>query len=234
MTRSAEFDDHAVDYQRHHARNIAITGEEPEFFAEYKVADTHAETEAAGVHCDSILDFGAGIGGSIPYFRTHFPHAALTCADVSARSLEMAAARFPGRERMAIIGDGAGLALPDDSFDLCFSACVFHHIAHERHDFWLRELRRVTRPGGLLILFEHNPLNPLTVRAVNTCPFDVNAHLIGARALARAVGAAGWAMPRARYRIFFPGPLAKLRPAERFLTWCPLGAQYYICARKPA
>lgn len=230
---AAEFDEHAAEYREHHARNIAITGEEPEFFSEYKVADTLAMVRKSDARCDAILDFGAGIGGSIPFFRALFPHAALTCADVSVRSLEMAAARYSGRERMTIITETAGLVLPDNSFDLCFSACVFHHIAHERHAFWLNELRRVTRPGGLLIIFEHNPLNPLTVHAVNTCPFDVNAHLIGAKMLTRSIVAAGWARPRVRYRLFFPKVLARLRPIERFLTWCPLGAQYYVCARKP-
>ncbi|MEO9190689.1 MAG: class I SAM-dependent methyltransferase [Acetobacteraceae bacterium] len=234
MAGPVEFDEHAADYQMHHARNIAITGEEPEFFAEYKIADALGAARREGIQCNAILDFGAGIGGSIPFFRTHFPSGALTCADVSARSLGMASARFPGDERMVAIDETAGLALPNDSFDLCFSACVFHHIAHERHGFWLRELRRVTRPGGLLIVFEHNPLNPLTVRAVNTCPFDVNAHLIGATALTKSVADAGWQAPRVRYRLFFPRLLAKLRPIERFLTWCPLGAQYYVRARKPA
>lgn len=234
MAGQAEFDEHAADYRKHHARNIAVSGEEPEFFSEYKVADALTVVRERGIRCDTILDFGAGIGGSIPFFRTYFPSGVLTCADPSARSLDMAAARFSGPERMVAIDEDAGLALPDNSFDLCFSACVFHHIAHARHAFWLRELRRVTRPGGLLIIFEHNPLNPLTVRAVNTCPFDVNAHLIGARALARSVADAGWARPRVRYRLFFPRLLAKLRPAERFITWCPLGAQYYVYARRPA
>ena len=51
-----------------------------------------------------------------------------------------------------------------DSFDVVFSACVFHHIPHGEHLNWLQELHRITRPGGLIAIFEHNPLNPLTVR----------------------------------------------------------------------
>ena len=42
------------------------------------------------------------------------------------------------------------------------------------------ELKRVLRAGGACVIFEHNPLNPLTVQAVNTCPFDENAVLIKA------------------------------------------------------
>jgi hypothetical protein len=76
-----------------------------------------------------------------------------------------------------------------------FSACVFHHIPHGEHWGWLRELYRVVRPGGLLSVFEHNPLNPLTLHAVNTCPFDLNARLIQAGQLARQCRAAGWSSP---------------------------------------
>ena len=110
-------------------------------------------------------------------------------------------------------------------FDVAFSACVFHHIPHEEHAHWLEELRRVVRPGGMVAIFEHNPLNPLTVRAVNTCPFDANARLIRARALKRSLRLAGWRRPALRYHVFFPRRLAALRPLEPLLTWLPLGAQ---------
>ncbi len=62
----------------------------------------------------------------------------------------------------------------------------------------LRELHRITRQGGLIAVFEHNPLNPLTVHAVNTCSFDANAKLILARDLARRLRAAGWARNMSR------------------------------------
>jgi hypothetical protein len=109
---------------------------------------------------------------------------------------------------------------------------VFHHIPHEEHVTWLKELHRITRAGGLIAIFEHNPLNPLTVHAVNTCPFDENAKLIFARSLAKRLSAAGWASPRIQYNLFFPRGLAGLRPLEAGLGWLPLGAQYVAFARK--
>jgi SAM-dependent methyltransferase len=130
----------------------------------------------------------------------------------------------------ALLLDGPTIDAPDASFDVAFSACVFHHIPHEEHAHWLEELRRVVRPGGMVAIFEHNPLNPLTVRAVNTCPFDANARLIRARALKRSLGLAGWQRPAVRYHMFFPRRLAALRPIEPFLTWLPLGAQYSALA----
>jgi len=229
----AEFDGVADEYDAQHRANIAITGEEPAFFSGYKVAALPGIARAYGVAVGRILDFGSGIGNSVPFFRQHFPGARLTCADTSARSLEMSRARFPdGGERYALVEDDT-VPAPDASADLAFSACVFHHIPHGEHLRWLGELRRAVRPGGILSIFEHNPLNPLTVRAVNTCPFDANAHLIRAREMARRMRDAGWRDTSIRYHLFFPRALAALRPLEGRLAWCPLGAQYSVTARRP-
>ncbi|MCC7049528.1 MAG: class I SAM-dependent methyltransferase [Alphaproteobacteria bacterium] len=228
--RQAEFDRLADAYHEQHKANVAITGEEPAYFAEYKIADLAALL--AHVPPAAILDFGSGIGNSLPYFRRYFPGVASTCADVSARSIAVSKERFPGPERHVQIG--RTIPLPDASQDVAFSACVFHHIPHEDHPHWLAELRRVTRPGGLLAIFEHNPLNPLTVRAVNTCPLDVNARLIRAGTLRQRAEAAGWRHARIDYRLFFPAALAGLRFLEPSLGWLCLGAQYRLTARRPA
>lgn len=224
-----EFDRFADEYHALHAANVAWSGEQPDFFIDYKVRDAARLVGRASVA--RILDFGAGIGNAVPAFRTHFPGSALTCADVSRRSLAIGAARFPGTARFVAF-DGHELPFDDGHFDLVFAACVFHHIPHEAHDLHLRELTRVLADGGWLVLFEHNPFNPLTVRAVNTCPFDVNARLVRAAALADRCRAAGLEKPLTRYRLFFPRALRLLRSLEPFLYRLPLGAQYYVAARK--
>lgn len=229
----AEFDQLADDYHLQHEKNVAITGESPEFFSEYKISDLSNYIVGANLPATNILDFGSGIGNSIPYFRKYFPGSSLACADVSARSMEVSRSRFPGNENYVLIGNGH-LPLESGSQDVVFSACVFHHIPHSEHLQWLSELRRVTRKGGLLAIYEHNPLNPLTVRAVNTCPLDVNAHLIFAGQMRRRAAAAGWSQARTDYRLFFPAFLAKLRPLEQRLGWLGLGAQYRLLARRAA
>lgn len=226
----AEFDRFADEYQAVHARNIAASGETPEFFAEYKVADVRRRLDRAGLEVSSILDFGTGVGNSIPHLRRFFPGASLAGGDVSRRSLEVAERRFPGQARFVAL-EGDALPFQAGSFDLLFSACVFHHIPPAEHVRWLSELRRVARPGALLAVFEHNPWNPLTVRAVEACPFDEHAALVSAPKLRRRVSRADWAEVSAQYRIFFPRALAVLRPLERVLTSLPLGAQYVVYAR---
>ncbi|SEC60958.1 Methyltransferase domain-containing protein [Rhizobiales bacterium GAS191] len=229
----SEFDQFADEYYEQHRAVIRITGEEPDYFAEYKIRVFHEWTGLLGVSGNDILDFGSGIGNSVPHFRTYFPGAKLTCSDVSRRSLDLAESRFPGPKRSVQI-EGDRIPSPDGAFDAAFSACVFHHIPHDQHRTWLDELYRVTRPGGILAIFEHNPLNPLTVRAVNSCPFDVNAHLIRARDLAAGFRRSGWEKLNISYHVFFPRALAALRPFERRLSRLPLGAQYSIVATKPA
>jgi SAM-dependent methyltransferase len=228
----AEFDLLADEYHDQHAANVAITGEGPEYFAEYKIADLAALIQANGLAAEHILDFGSGIGNSVPYFRKHFGQSDLHCADVSSRSIEIAQTRFPGGEQYVLIGKD--IPLPSHSQDIVFSACVFHHIPHDEHQHWLAELRRVTRPGGLLAIYEHNPLNPLTVRAVNTCPLDVNARLIRGAVMRQRALVSGWTDAHVDYRLFFPSMLKSLRPIERRLGWLALGAQYRMAARCPA
>jgi len=228
----AEFDRFADAYDEQHRANITITGEVPEYFAEYKIRVVSELAHGLGAVA-RILDFGSGIGGSIPHFRRYMPQARLTCADVSQRSLDLAEARFPDLVNGMLI-EHERIPATDASFDMAFSACVFHHIPHREHVHWLRELRRVTRPGGMIVVFEHNPLNPLTVRAVRTCPFDVDARLIRARELAARCHDAGWAHPTVRYHLFFPRTLSLLRPLEHRLRQFPLGAQYSVVAVAPA
>ena len=83
----AEFDKFADEYHALHQKNIRLSGESTEFFAEYKIRDIFElfTNRAHNQNPQQILDFGAGIGTSIPYFLRFFPDASLTCLDVSVR-----------------------------------------------------------------------------------------------------------------------------------------------------
>lgn len=227
----AEFDHIADEYLALHSQNIKSSGESPEFFARYKIEDVSRETTKAGIKAETILDFGSGIGNSLPHFKHFFPSARVTCADVSRRSLDISRSRYRHIPAQYAEIDEFKLPFEDESFDLCFSACVFHHISHSEHEYWLTELKRVTRRNGMLVIFEHNPVNPLTVSAVRNCPFDENAVLMHASTLKQRIARAGWINTEAVYRIFFPGFLSFARPLEKFMRKMPLGAQYFVVAR---
>lgn len=226
-----EFDKFADEYLAMHASNVALTGEDPEYFSRYKIEEIVRLYTRRGLPMPRrILDFGCGIGGSIPHLRSAFPDAEITGLDVSERSLEIAKGRFPDAAKFALY-EGDEIQLPPGSFDLVFSACVFHHIEAAEHDRILRQLRRLTAPQGALIIFEHNPINPVTRYIVATCPFDENAVLIPGRAFARAQKKAGFDRVEVNYTGFFPGALRRLRPLEPMLRSLPVGAQYYTFAR---
>jgi ubiquinone/menaquinone biosynthesis C-methylase UbiE len=226
-----EFDKFADEYRAMHAANIRLSGEDPEYFAEYKVVDIAAELARDGIEPRRALDFGAGVGYSVPFFARHLPAARVTCLDVSRKSLDVGAARHGGAAEFTHF-DGRKIPFADGTFDVALASCVFHHIPHGEHVALLGEVRRVLAPGGRLFVFEHNPLNPLTRHAVNTCEFDEHAELILAPTMRRRVRDAGFAAAAIRYRIFFPHALRGMRRLEAKMTWLPLGAQYYVVARK--
>jgi SAM-dependent methyltransferase len=226
---SAEFDLLADEYHNQHKENIAITGEEPEYFSEFKIAD-FAKYFNNKDEPKTILDFGSGIGNSIQFFRKYFPNSKLYCADISSRSIEISQERFPGDEVYLQIGDQ--IPMPDKSFDAIFTACVFHHIPHDDHSKWLSELKRILRPDGVIAIYEHNPLNPLTMHAVNTCPIDVNAKLIRAGVMRLNMLRNGWRDINIEYKLFFPASLKLLRPIEKYLRKFFLGAQWRLIAKK--
>jgi SAM-dependent methyltransferase len=228
----AEFDRFAEEYTATHADNIRLSGEDPSYFARYKIEEVRRRWDAAGrAEPSRVLDFGTGIGNSLSHLARLFPGAEITGLDVSARSLEVAEGRFPGVATLVRYEGRGPMPLADARFDLVFSACVFHHIDAAEHGPILAELRRVLAPGGWLVIFEHNPVNPATRHIVATCPFDEHAVLLAAPTLRRREEDAGFQDVSVSYTGFFPGPLRALRPLERFMTALPIGAQYYTVAR---
>lgn len=229
--KNSEFDQFADEYTTTLKSGLGSSGEGPEFFASYKVDDVASHVASLGLEPLRVLDFGCGVGSSLPHFQRHFPGAPLTGVDVSDKSLAVARARFPTTADFHLF-DGRTLPFEDCSFDIVFAACVFHHIAAEEHVALLTQIRRVLRSGGIFFVFEHNPYNPLTVRVVNSCPFDENAVLITNKSMRDRLKTAGFGSLETRYRIFFPHALRALRGLESALAWCPLGAQYFVGARK--
>lgn len=228
----AEFDAYVEDYANQHKQSIKLSGENPEYFAEYKIRELARLSSQWDFKSPDILDFGSGIGNSLPAFRKYFPGNPVTSADVSVGSLD-AAVKLHGSGEAQLVIAGGKIPADDNSFDVVFTACVFHHIPEEEHIGWLADLRRVTRPGGRVVIFEHNPFNPLTLHAVRNCPFDENAVLIKPRELRRRLTEAGWHAPQTDYHIFFPAALSRLRPLEGYLRWCGIGGQYACHAIAP-
>lgn len=226
----SEFDKFAEEYKSTLNASVSLSGDSSDYFAEYKIKEVSRECMQHKIFDGEILDFGCGTGTSTPYFKKYFRKSKLTGVDVSNSSLEIAKSRFGDVDYVQF--DGSKLPYKDNSFDIIFTACVFHHIDEEQHGELLSEIRRVLTPEGRFFLFEHNPFNPLTIKIVNNCPFDENAVLIPSGKIITRLRGANFSAVRRRYCLFFPKFLSFLRNFEPKLYWCPLGAQYYVSAGK--
>jgi SAM-dependent methyltransferase len=233
MTDPGIFGEYAPDYNKVIDAAIRASGESAEYFADLKVS--LARDALASRLPSSILDFGCGIGNAVRLLAAAFPAAFVTGVDPSPNSVEVARQRSlaDGRRLRFVIHDGTGLPFANEAFDLGFTSNVFHHIPRGDHLSWIRELRRVIRPGGVLLLFEHNPFNPLTMHAVRACPFDKGVTLLRPSYTAALLRAAGFVPKPPHYYFFFPRFLRALRPLEQLLSWLPLGAQYFTLGQRP-
>lgn len=229
-TNIPEFDRYADQYTYLHRASIHASGEEPSYFSRYKAQ--YMATAIGAVKADQslkVLDFGCGVGNSIPYLREAFPRAHLYGIDPSGESIELAE-KTHDDHAVFQVNDNDRLPYADGSFDLVLVACVFHHIIPRERQRWIGEIHRVLKPGGEVFVFEHNILNPLTLKAVRDCPFDEDAVLLPRRESLHLARIAGFARIRARYIVFFPAVLAFMRPLEPWLGFVPFGAQYVVRA----
>ena len=88
------------------------------------------------------------------------------------------------------------------------------------------------RPGGIVAVFEHNPLNPLTRLVVARCEFDEGVQLLSTRKVRELLAHAGLHPLERRYILFFPWRAAFLQRLEARLGPVPLGAQHLTAARR--
>ena len=224
---SNEFDPYAESYKEVVERSIGFSGQDQDFFLEAKArALVDVVRRRLGDPASMrALDVGCGTG---LMDRHLYDFGSLTGVDPSTRMIEAARRTNPGVEYG--VADGTELPFEDGSFDLAFAVCVLHHVLPPTRPAFVAELARVTRPGGLAVIVEHNPLNPLTRLAVARCEFDEDAILLGRREARSRLRAAGTRPVEERYFLFFPWRSSLLARAERALAPLPLGAQYYVAA----
>ncbi len=169
----------------------------------------------------NVLDFGCGHGLMHPFITGNH---LITGVDPAAEVIEMAKSINPEHSYQNF--DGCNLPFEDNIFDIAFAVCVFHHIPTQERLKAIEEMVRVTKDGGIIVIYEHNPLNPLTRKVVNDCPLDQNAELLYSRETISLFKSQGLKSYNLEFIIFFPLRAKIFRLIERLLKYIPLGAQY--------
>ena len=140
-----------------------IAQNDPDLFLSTGKADAEALAEAARAHglevadAGRMLDFGCGCGRVIRHWS------ALTSLEVHGSDHDAAQIDWlrtglpfvhPARNGLA-----PPLPYPDGHFGLVYAISVFTHMTEELSEAWMAELRRVLRPGGLLLFTVVAPSN---------------------------------------------------------------------------
>lgn len=230
----SEFDKFARDYESILSESISAYGFSPSYFDEYKIREAYKFVKSEGLENKQIkfLNFGCGTGRSEKFIRKYFKKSIIFSIDVSEKSIEIARENNRELDNM-VFKSFDGYQIPfEDRFDIIFAANVFHHIAHEEHPVVLKRIYQNLNENGFLFIFEHNPLNPVTVRIVKSCELDRDAKLLSPFYTNRILSQNGFGWRRLRFMLFFPKYLKFLLPLEKYMGKIPFGAQYYFAAKK--
>ena len=113
-----------------------------------------AKTLLASVRTPSfpaVLDAGCGAGGMMAWAQAELGAMSLSGVDVSPDAVRTCAGRDP--DWSVQLGSVMEMPLADDQFDLVICNDVIQHLPTDGGDLTaLKEIRRVLKPGGLLIL----------------------------------------------------------------------------------
>ena len=174
----------------------------------------------------NALDFGCGTGDFLTGLAHHWPKWVLEGCDVSSGMLLEAHKRF-GHEYPDIrLWQAEESEFQKSTYDLVTIVCVLHHVDPESLGTTLRTTVEMLNPNGLLVIIEHNPLNPITRWMISRTEVDRNAHLVPASFLRRHRAFDKLSKTEVRNFLFFPPRLSILSRLEPALERIPLGGQY--------
>lgn len=101
---------------------------------------------------DRALEIGCGNGYGTTIIRKLFHPRSIDAIDLDEKMIDLAQRRHQDKDTNFRVMDACRLDWPDNQFDAAFEFNSIHHIANWKD--CLRELKRVLKPGGELILEE--------------------------------------------------------------------------------
>ena len=142
-------------------------------------------------HCARGRGLDVGCGTGVLAARLADAGYEMTGADPADGMLEVMRARAP--QVRAVRASATALPFEDGAFDLVMCVAVLHHVA-DAGDVrgTLAEMVRVARPGGSVLVWDHNPRNPYWRVIMKRVPQDTgDERLIGESEVLDGLRAAG-------------------------------------------
>lgn len=116
---------------------------EQERLARYAFAQEHVSGQR-------VIDAGCGARDG-PLLLARGAEGVVVGVDVDPRAVKLAAARYASPRVTYAAMDGRAMALGPASFDAVVSFEVIEHLPEADHEPYLREMRRLLKPGGLYL-----------------------------------------------------------------------------------
>jgi len=223
-----DFNDTKEIYRSTVNRAVAFVGKDLDFFTAVKADFVRRaiRERLPTVTRPRVLDVGCGHGLIHPMLAAYD----LVAVDVATEVLRLARAANPTVRYAAY--DGRTLPFRQGAFDVAIALCVMHHLLPAQWVPFLDEMRKMLNKGGIIVIFEHNPFNPLTRYVVANNEIDADACLLTDSTLRQHLRRAGFNRISTRHILFTPIAAPVFRWLDRFLWWCPFGAQYYTTASR--
>jgi SAM-dependent methyltransferase len=152
----------------------------------YRAAVAQAGIRRGGV----VVDVGCGTGRALPPLRDAVgPAGAVIALDVTPEMLNAARPAAAAAGAARVLADARALPLRDGCADAIFAAGLVNHLPDTVAG--LRELARVIRPGGKLVLFHPSGRAALAARHGHAQSHD---EPLAEVPLRRSTQASGWAL----------------------------------------
>jgi len=185
-----------------------------------------------------LIDYGCGDGTFIKILKKLGFTGKLEGCDISQKMLEIAQKHLSDNldpSPLYLIEKDRKLPFADNYYDIVVACCVLHHIKPSKRTKLLNELTRITKWGGHIVVFEHNPFNPITQLIVRTTKIDRHASLIAAPELQRIMSSnKNLGNIRTQYILYVPPAMQRpyLEWVDKILSQAFLGGQYVIVGEK--
>lgn len=225
-----DFNSSKDSYRETIDKQIAFAGQSHDFYTKAKADHAHRviARQLPETPHPHVLDVGCGHGYIHPMITAQ--GCQVTGVDMANEVLALAREANPSNTYIAY--DGQRLPFPDQTFDVVLTICVMHHVPPVQWPAFLAETRRVLRPGGIVLVYEHNPLNPMTRYVVANTDLDADAVLLRHTYLKTMLREAGFSEVAAHFLLFTPFDSSLFRRLDNALNWLPLGAQYCATGTK--